>query len=88
MIAGGIIVGLIASQNTDAGTAAEDGIIGAGVVGLIGAPLAFLPHPQFMPLEARLSAVRTSAFDSGTRFASARICCLSFEHRAESRDKF
>ena len=49
MIAGGIIVGLVASKNTDAGTAAEDGIIGAGVVGLIGAPLAFLPHPQFMP---------------------------------------
>ena len=49
MIAGGIIVGLVASKNTDAGTAAEDGIIGAGVVGLIGAPLAFLPHPQLMP---------------------------------------
>jgi hypothetical protein len=46
MIAGGIIVGLIASQNTDAGKAAEDGLIGAGIVGLIGAPLAFLPHPQ------------------------------------------
>jgi hypothetical protein len=51
MIAGGIIVGLIASKNTDAGTAAEDGIIGAGIVGLIGAPLAFLPHPQFVPTE-------------------------------------
>jgi hypothetical protein len=49
MIAGGIIVGLVASQNTDAGRAAEDGIIGAGIVGLIGAPLAFLPHPQFLP---------------------------------------
>jgi hypothetical protein len=49
MIAGGIIVGLIASKNTDAGTAAEDGIIGAGIVGLIGAPLAFLPHPQYVP---------------------------------------
>ncbi len=48
MIAGGIIVGLIASKNTDAGTAAEDGIIGAGIVGLIGAPLAFLPLPQFV----------------------------------------
>ncbi len=49
MIAGGMIVGLIASQNTDAGRAAEDGIIGAGVVGLIGAPFAFLPHPLFVP---------------------------------------
>ena len=49
MIAGGFIVGLIASQNTDAGKAAEDGFIGAGIVGLIGAPLAFLPHPQFVP---------------------------------------
>jgi len=49
MIAGGIIVGLVASKNTDAGTATEDGIIGAGIVGLIGAPLAFLPHPQYAP---------------------------------------
>ena len=49
MIAGGMIVGLIASKNTDAGTATEDGIIGAGIVGLIGAPLAFFPHPQFVP---------------------------------------
>jgi len=46
MIAGGIIVGLVASQHTDAGKAAQDGIIGAAVVGLIGAPLAFLPHSQ------------------------------------------
>jgi hypothetical protein len=46
MIAGGIIVGLVASQNTTAGKAAEDGVIGAGIVGLIGAPLAFLPHLQ------------------------------------------
>ncbi|MGA7245839.1 MAG: hypothetical protein WBX19_21835 [Terracidiphilus sp.] len=49
MIAGGIIVGLIASQGTDAGKATEDGFIGAGIVGLIGAPLAFLPHPQIAP---------------------------------------
>lgn len=44
MIAGGIIVGLCASRNTDAGRAAADGIIGAGIVGLIGAPFAFLPR--------------------------------------------
>jgi len=49
MIAGGIIVGLVASQNTSAGRAAEDGLIGAGVVGLIGAPFAFLPHPPMAP---------------------------------------
>jgi hypothetical protein len=49
MIAGGIIVGLVASQHTDAGRAAQDGAIGAGIVGLIGAPLAFLPHPQIVP---------------------------------------
>jgi hypothetical protein len=45
MIAGGLVVGIIASQNTDAGRAAQDGLIGAAVVGAIGAPLAFLPHP-------------------------------------------
>jgi hypothetical protein len=49
MIAGGAITGLIASQHTDAGKAAQDGLIGTGIVGLIGAPLAFLPHPQFVP---------------------------------------
>jgi hypothetical protein len=45
MIAGGIIVGLVASQHTDAGKATQDGAIGAVIVGLIGAPAAFLPHP-------------------------------------------
>jgi uncharacterized membrane protein YeaQ/YmgE (transglycosylase-associated protein family) len=49
MIAGGIIVGLCATRSTDAGTATRAGLIGAGVVGLIGAPLAFLPHSQFAP---------------------------------------
>jgi hypothetical protein len=49
MIAGGIIVGLIASQNIDAGKATEDGFIGAAIVGLIGAPLAFLPHSRYAP---------------------------------------
>ena len=46
MIAGGLIVGLCATRSTDAGTAARAGLIGAGVVGLIGAPLAFLPHSE------------------------------------------
>jgi hypothetical protein len=49
MLAGGLVVGFIASQNTHVGKAAQDGLIGAGVVGLIGAPLAFLPHPQMAP---------------------------------------
>ena len=46
MIAGGMIVGLCATRSTDAGTATRAGLIGAGVVGLIGAPLAFLPHSE------------------------------------------
>jgi uncharacterized membrane protein YeaQ/YmgE (transglycosylase-associated protein family) len=46
MIAGGIIVGLCATRATDAGQAAEAGLVGAVVVGAIGAPLAFLPHTQ------------------------------------------
>jgi len=49
MIAGGLIVGLVASEHTSAGHAAEDGLLGAGVVGLIGAPLAFMPHPPIGP---------------------------------------
>jgi hypothetical protein len=49
MIAGGLVVGIIASQNTDAGKAAQDGLIGAAAVGLIGAPLALLPHPYDPP---------------------------------------
>ncbi|HWG20160.1 MAG TPA: hypothetical protein VG225_06485 [Terracidiphilus sp.] len=43
MIAGGMVVGFVASGNTDAGTAAKAGAIGALVVGAIGAPLAFMP---------------------------------------------
>ncbi len=46
MIAGGLVVGIIAAQSTNAGSAAGAGLAGAGIVGLIGAPLAFLPHPQ------------------------------------------
>ena len=53
MIAGGLIVGLIASQNTDAGKAAQDGLIGAAVVGAIGAPFVFLPQPCLPPPYAR-----------------------------------
>lgn len=47
MLAGGLIVGLCATRATDDGSAAQAGAIAAGVVGLIGAPLAFLPRPQF-----------------------------------------
>jgi len=46
MIAGGLVVGLSATHSTDAGGAAKAGLIGAAVVGAIGAPLAFLPNPQ------------------------------------------
>jgi len=49
MIAGGLIVGIVASQNTDADKAARDGLIGAAVVGAIGAPFAFLPQPYATP---------------------------------------
>jgi len=45
MIAGGLITGIVATGETDAGTAAKAGLIGAVVVGAIGAPLAFLPQP-------------------------------------------
>jgi hypothetical protein len=44
MLGAGLFVGLIASRATDAGGAAQAGAIAAGVVGLIGAPLAFLPR--------------------------------------------
>ncbi|HTB97782.1 MAG TPA: hypothetical protein VK716_12295 [Terracidiphilus sp.] len=44
MIAGGLIVGITATRTTDAGHAAGAGLLGAVVVGAIGAPLAFLPH--------------------------------------------
>jgi hypothetical protein len=46
MLAGGLLVGLAATHTTDDGNAAKAGAVGALVVGLIGAPLAFLPHPQ------------------------------------------
>jgi hypothetical protein len=45
IIAGGLIVGICAAQNTDAGTAAREGVLGALVVAAIGAPIAFLPWP-------------------------------------------
>jgi hypothetical protein len=46
MIAGGIVVGLCATRTTGAGNATEAGLIGAGIVGLIGAPLAFIPRSR------------------------------------------
>lgn len=48
MIAGGILVG-IASRDAGAGRATENGLIAAGVVGVIGAPIAFLPHTYGPP---------------------------------------
>lgn len=47
MIAGGFIVGFIATSTTDAGHAAAAGAIGALVTGAIGAPLAFMPHSNY-----------------------------------------
>lgn len=49
MIAGGFIVGLCATRSTDAATSAKAGLIGAGIVGAIGAPMAFLPRPEMAP---------------------------------------
>src|SRR4051794_17585433 len=49
MIAGGLIVGIVASQYADADRAARDGLIGAAVVGAIGPPFAFLPQPYATP---------------------------------------
>jgi hypothetical protein len=46
MLGAGLFAGLIASRATDAGSAAQAGALAAGVVGLIGAPLAFLPRWQ------------------------------------------
>jgi hypothetical protein len=43
IIAGGTIVGFIATRSTDAGHAAEAGAIGALVTAGVGAPLAFMP---------------------------------------------
>ena len=45
MVGGGLIVGIAATANTDAGHAAEAGFVGALVTGAIAAPFAFLPPP-------------------------------------------
>lgn len=44
IIAGGLIVGIVATRSMDAGQSADIGVIGALVVAAIGAPIAFLPH--------------------------------------------
>ena len=46
ILAGGLIVGMCATRTMDDGNSAKAGAIGALVVGIIGAPLAFLPQPQ------------------------------------------
>ncbi|MGP8250404.1 MAG: hypothetical protein ACLQHF_00105 [Terracidiphilus sp.] len=46
ILAGGLVTGIIATRSTNNGNAAKAGLIGALVVGAIGAPLAFLPHAQ------------------------------------------
>jgi hypothetical protein len=45
MIGGGLIVGITATAQTDAGHAAQAGFIGALVSGAIAAPFVFLPPP-------------------------------------------
>jgi hypothetical protein len=46
ILAGGLLTGIIATRTTSNGNAAKAGLVGAGVVAVIGAPLAFLPHTQ------------------------------------------
>jgi len=46
ILAGGILTGIAATRSTGDGNAARAGLIGAAVVGVVGAPLAFLPHSQ------------------------------------------
>ncbi len=53
MLAGGLIVGICATRTMDDGSAARAGAIGALVVGVIGAPLAFLPHSMDQSLAYR-----------------------------------
>ena len=47
MIAGGIVVGFCATRTTGAGHSAGAGLVGAAAVGLIGAPLTFLPQNHY-----------------------------------------
>lgn len=56
MLAGGLITGIIATRATSDGNAARAGLVGAAVVGVIGAPLAFLPHSQDDNLAYRAGA--------------------------------
>jgi hypothetical protein len=53
MIAGGIITGICATAQTDAGNAAKAGLIGALITGAIASPFVLLPPPN---MNAGLSA--------------------------------
>lgn len=58
MIGGGLIVGIAATAQTDAGHAAEAGLMGALVTGAIAAPFVFLgppPSPPTGPWAARFT---------------------------------
>jgi hypothetical protein len=57
ILAGGILTGIVATRTTSDGNAARAGLIGALVVGAIGAPLAFLPHAQDDGFAYRTGAV-------------------------------
>jgi len=47
MIGGGIITGLCATAQTDAGHATEAGLVGALIAGAIASPFVFLPQPMY-----------------------------------------
>jgi hypothetical protein len=61
-LAGGLVVGLLAARTTSAGGAATAGMIGAGVVGIAGAPLALSqPDEEWVTVVYRPRVSRQSA---------------------------
>ena len=61
-LAGGLVVGLLAARTTSAGGAATAGMIGAGVVGIAGAPLALSqPDEDWITVVYRPRVSRQSA---------------------------
>lgn len=65
ILAGGLVVGICATQNMNDGDSARVGAIAALIVGIIGAPLAFLPQPWdtgFANRPRNLVSVQTPRF--------------------------
>jgi uncharacterized membrane protein YeaQ/YmgE (transglycosylase-associated protein family) len=65
ILAGGLVVGLCATPTMDDGDSARVGAIGALVVAIVGAPLAFLPQPWdagFANRPRNLASVQTPRF--------------------------